>query len=318
MNKIVVAGSGTFGTAVAERLSWNENSEVYIHSIEEEVIRDINENHQNSKYFPAKFLNTKITATADDGVFEDADAIMLVIPSKAIVPFSEKIKAHTKKNPLIINLAKGMSDTGAFITEDIPFERTASMKGPTFAIETINGYPTSFTFGGRKKDFEYFKKTFLPNTGFTLDYSSDVRAVELLSILKNMYAIAIGVVSGKYGSPNVDFLVYTKAVNEMRLLLRLYGCDENAIYRYCGIGDLGLTALNDLSRNRTLGMLIGKGFALDEKNNATTIEGQRTIKLIGEKTRAEHVEKNFPLIQGLYTLLYEDGKLNDYLLKALE
>lgn len=318
MNKIVVAGSGTFGTAIAERLTWNDKNRVFIHSIEDDVIEDINENHQNSKYFPAKFLSSKIKATADDNIFEDADVIMLVIPSKAIVPFSEKIKPHTKKNPLVVNLAKGMSDKGEFITEDIPFDRTASMKGPSFAIETINGYPTSFTFGGGRRDFEYFKSTILPNTGFTLDYSSDVRAVELMSILKNMYAIAIGVVSGKYGSPNVDFLVYTKAANEMRALLRLYGCDENVIFKYCGIGDLGLTALNDLSRNRTLGMLLGKGFALDEKNNATTIEGERTIKLIGEKTKKEGVEKDFPLIQGLYTFLYEDGKLNDYLIKALE
>ena len=318
MTNIVVAGAGVFGTAIAERLAWNWDNLVTIHTIEPDVEEDITKNHQNSKYFPTKFMNYKIKATMDDKVFKAADVIMLVLPSKAIVPFSERIKKNTAKNPLIVNLAKGMSDQGAFITEDIPFERTASMKGPSFAIETINGFPTSFTFGGKFDDYTYFKDTVLPHTGFTLDYSPDVRGVELLSILKNMYAIAIGLVSGKYDSPNVDFQLYTKAVNEMRKLLDLFECEQETIFRYCGIGDLGLTALNDLSRNRTLGILLGKGFALDQQNNATTIEGPRTIKLIGEITRENGREEDFPLVQNLYRLIYEKGTLNEYFINVLK
>ncbi|MGN1163282.1 MAG: NAD(P)H-dependent glycerol-3-phosphate dehydrogenase, partial [Candidatus Ornithospirochaeta sp.] len=256
MNEIVVAGAGVFGTSVAERLAWNRNNHVTLHTIETDVMEDINKNHQNTKYFPTKFLNPGITATDDDSVFENAETVMLVLPSSVIVPFSKRIQDKARKNPLIVNLAKGMSDSGAFITEDIPFSRRASMKGPSFAIETMNGFPTSFTFGGEKEDFLYFRDEVLPHTGFTLDWTEDTRSVELCSILKNMYAIAIGLVSGKYGSPNVDFLVYTKAVREMRKLLEMYGCSPDTIFCYCGLGDLGLTALNDLSRNRTFGMLI--------------------------------------------------------------
>jgi glycerol-3-phosphate dehydrogenase (NAD(P)+) len=319
MNRIVVAGGGVFGTSVAERLTWNRNNNVTIHTIEEDVERDINTNHQNTKYFPTKFLSPRLTATMDDSVFEGADVILLVLPSRVIVPFSERIRKHTTGNPLIVNLAKGMSDEGAFITEDIPFSRRASMKGPSFAIETMNGFPTSFTFGGEKSDYEYFRDNVLPHTGFTLDWTEDTRSVELCSILKNMYAIAIGLVSGKYGSPNVDFLVYTKAVREMRKLLRLYSCSEETIFCYCGLGDLGLTALNDLSRNRTFGMLIGKGFLFnEEKNAATVIEGKRTISIIAKKVKEEGIEDEFPLVTNLYHLLYEDGKLNDYYVAALK
>ncbi len=319
MNKIVVAGGGVFGTSVAERLTWNRNNSVTIHTIEEDVCRDITENHQNTKYFPTKFLSPSLEATTDDRVFGNADVILLVLPSNVIVPFSRRIAAHTKGDPLIVNLAKGMSDEGAFITEDIPFKRRASMKGPSFAIETMNGFPTSFTFGGEKADYEYFRNTILPHTGFTLDWTRDTRSVELCSILKNMYAIAIGLVSGKYGSPNVDFLVYTKAVGEMRKLLRLYSCSEETIFCYCGLGDLGLTALNDLSRNRTFGMLIGKGFLFnEEKNAATVIEGKRTISIISRKIRQEGLEEEFPLVTSLHHLLYEDGKINDYFVAVLK
>ena len=317
MNKIVIAGAGTFGTSVAERLAWNLNNRVYLHTIETEVAADIEENHKNSKYFPTRFINQSIHATTSYDVFSDADVIMLVIPSKAIVSFSLEMKKHTKREPLVINLAKGMSDDGAFITEKIPFTRTASMKGPSFAIETLNGFPTAFTFGGKRDDYKYFKSEVLPHTGFSLDYSKDVRAVELASILKNMYAIAIGLVSGRYNSPNVDFLVYTKAVNEMRQLLNLFSCDEETIFRYCGIGDLGLTSLNDLSRNRTFGMLIGKGFSYDEKSGATVIEGKRTIRLIGEIVAKNKREEEFPLVMSLYKLMYESSSLNDYITAAL-
>ena len=158
MNNIVVAGGGVFGTSISERLAWNSNNNVVIHSVEEDVVESINTEHKNKKYFPTRFLNRSLKATTDYKVFEDADEIFLVIPSKAIVPFSKEIKKYiTKKDPLVINLAKGMSDDGAFITEKIPFNRTASMKGPSFAIEVLNGFPTAFTFGGSQVDFDHVK-----------------------------------------------------------------------------------------------------------------------------------------------------------------
>jgi glycerol-3-phosphate dehydrogenase (NAD(P)+) len=299
---------------MAERLSWNTNNTVILWSIEEDVVEDINKNHRNTKYFPTHFLNTSIRATGDKKVFQAADCVLLVIPSKAIVSFTEEIKNMTKDTCMVINLAKGMSDDGAFITEQIPFLRTASMKGPTFAIEVLHGLPTSFTFGGKREDYLELKETILKGTGLYLDYTDDIRSVELMSILKNMYAIAIGLVSGRFNSPNVDFLIYTKAVGEMRKFLSLFDCSTETIFCYCGLGDLGLTSLNDLSRNRTLGLLMGKGFSLEYSGNSSTvIEGSRTVKLMGEITREKQVEQDFPLVQALYRLMYEGESLNDYM-----
>ena len=311
---IVIAGAGVFGTAMAERLSWNTTNTVILWSIEEDVVEDINKNHRNTKYFPTHFLNTSIRATSDKQIFRSADCILLVIPSKAIVSFTQEIKPLTKDDCLVINLAKGMSDDGAFITEQIPFTHTASMKGPTFAIEVLHGLPSSFTFGGTREDYRTFKENILKDTGLYLDYTNDIRSVELMSILKNMYAIAIGLVSGRFNSPNVDFLIYTKAVSEMRRFLSLFGCSTETIFCYCGIGDLGLTSLNDLSRNRTLGLLMGKGFPIDSgKSSSTVIEGSRTVKLMGEMTRDKGIQEEFPLVQALYRLMYEGETLNDYM-----
>lgn len=317
-NRIVVAGGGVFGTSIAERLAWNTDNQVVIHSIEKDVVATINAQHRNVKYFPTRFLNRAITATDDYEVFRDAECIFLVIPSKAIVSFSEEVRRHVgDRQPLMVNLAKGMSDDGAFITEKIPFAHTASMKGPSFAIEVLNGIPTAFTFGGEETDYRYVKDRIFPGTSLMLDHTHDVRGVELTSILKNMYAIAIGLVAGRYSSPNVEFLVYTKAVNEMRRFLSLYGCDSETIFRYCAIGDLGLTGLNDLSRNRTLGMLIGKGFDYSTGNTATLVEGHRTIRLFGETTRERGIADQFPIVQALYRLMYEGSSLNDYIMSVV-
>ena len=97
----------------------------------------------------------------------------------------------------------------------------------------------------------------------------------------------------------------------------MFECDEETIFRYCAIGDLGLTGLNDLSRNRTLGMLIGKGFDYSTGNTATLVEGHRTIRLLGELTREKGVDKDYPIVQALYRLMYEGASLNDYILSVI-
>ncbi len=309
---IIIAGSGVFGTAIAERLAWNRENKVLIYSRDENVVNEINLDHKNSKSFSTRYINKRIKAFNDLSLFNRADCIFLAIPSKAILSFCERIKNIVKKDTLIINLAKGMSDQGAFITEKLPFSKKASLKGPTFAIELLNGFPSAFTFGGEKKDFSFLKKEILKNTAITLDYTEDIRAVELLSILKNMYAIAIGLVSGRYNSPNVDFLIYTKSVNEMRKFLTLFNCDNSTIFKYCGMGDLGLTSLNDLSRNRTLGLLVGKGFIQDNKST-TVIEGYRTIKLMYDTTLENNVSSEYPIVNALYKLMYKEEDLTEYI-----
>ncbi|WP_422479529.1 NAD(P)H-dependent glycerol-3-phosphate dehydrogenase [Pleomorphochaeta sp. DL1XJH-081] len=312
---IVVAGAGVFGTALAQRLSWNEENAITLYTIEEDVINDINTRHQNTKYFPGRHIHTDIVASGDIACTYNADVLFLAIPSKVIETFCSTIHPHAKKDILVVNLSKGLAEDGSFLTEQIPFRRTGTLKGPTFAVEVMNGDPSGMTFGGTSEDFSYMREV-LKETGITLDHSEDIRAVEFLSVLKNMYAIAIGIVSGRYNSPNVDFLLMTKAVGEMRRMLVLYGCEEKTIFNYCGLGDLGLTALNDLSRNRTLGLLIGKGFSNNPKST-TVIEGLRTIKLLGELVQEKGIEDDFVVLKSLYSLIYRNTSLNDYYLAVL-
>jgi glycerol-3-phosphate dehydrogenase (NAD(P)+) len=316
MNSIVIAGAGVFGTAFAERLAGNPDNDITLYTIEQDVVEDINLRHQNSTYFPGRHIRKEIRATDDIRCTYDADYLFLVIPSKVIEGFSKSLVGKMRSDTLVVNMAKGFANDGQFLTEVIPFERVGSMKGPTFAIEVLNGVPTAMTYGGRRDDYLQLKDDVLRDIGLVTDFTEDMRGAELLSILKNMYAIAIGIISGRYNSPNVDFILMTKAVNEMKDLLELYGCREQTIFRYCGLGDLGLTALNDLSRNRTLGLLIGKGFS-DDPSSGIVLEGMKTIKLMGELVLKKGLEKQFPVLHALYDFMYKHKEINRYIISVL-
>ena len=283
MKKISIIGAGSYGTALAERLSWNDDNQVVLFSIENDVVESINKTHINEKYFPGRRLSPTIRASGSYNCLEDSDVVLIAIPSCAVESVVESCVPHIRNECLVVNLAKGIALDGGVLFTHFPFKRSATLKGPTFAIELFNGLPSALTLSSyNEADFELMK-TIFSKSNINLDYTTDVFGVEYVSVLKNVYAIVIGILSGRYNSPNVDFILLTKALNEIREFLKLTGCSPDTILKYCGIGDLGLTALNDLSRNRTLGLLIGKGFLGNTSKSSVVAEGLRSVKIMAEK-----------------------------------
>jgi glycerol-3-phosphate dehydrogenase (NAD(P)+) len=140
----------------------------------------------------------------------------------------------------------------------------------------------------------------IQGTALHLDYTTDIRGVEALSVLKNIYALVLGVVDAKYNSPNTRFMILTKAFSETRGLLKSLGGADDTLFLACGFGDLCMTSLNDLSRNRTLGLLIGKGFfSVDYKSNSVILEGLNAIEMFHDLIE-EDVLKELPLFNKLY------------------
>ena len=156
------------------------------------------------------------------------------------------------------------------------------MKGPTFSSELINNSHSIFTLGLDSKSQYHIIDSVIKNTNIHIDYTTDIKGVELLSVLKNIYAIIIGIVDAKHNSPNTRFMILTKSFSEIKIILNTLGGREDTLFLASGFGDLGLTSLNDLSRNRTLGLLIGKGFYNSGKNKGVVLEGVKTIEFINE------------------------------------
>ncbi len=317
LEQIHFAGGGSIATALAMSLANGGRREIVLVSEEIEVVNDINSSHFNRKYFPGVRLKPNIFATNDISSFKNAKVIFIAIPSVAVVDYLEKHRGMIPDTAIIVNLAKGFSKDRETIAGSLQKRfpnPVCTLKGPSFAREIINNLPTGLTLGYRQDaDKKVIKKLF-HESNVTLDFSHDIIGVELLSILKNIYAIAIGIVDAHFNSPNLRSLVLTKAFNEMRSVLIAFGGKKKTMFRYCGFGDFILTSLNDLSRNRTLGLIIGKGFFSETISEDVVLEGKIAVNIFCEEIHLKsNLISDFPIINELYKVFNEPYKIQDFI-----
>ena len=307
---IVFIGSGAISTSIANVLCLKQKYDITLLSIEKDVVDSINNIHINNKYFPQIRLDHGLKASMDKSILSKADIIFIGIPSNMVVGYIEQHKWLINTNSLIVNLAKGFGPDHKTIVQALSKvvpNQIFSMKGPSFAREIIMNMPTGLTLVSKKdKNFTLFGNIF-KETSIYLDYSTDVVGVELASILKNIYAIIVGIVDAHFDSPNLRSLVLTNAINEIKYLLSRFGGKEETMFNYCGFGDFSLTALNDLSRNRTLGLLIGKGFFTSDISEKVTLEGKIAVNVfIEEIAKKRHIKTKKLMMKELYRVFNDD------------
>jgi glycerol-3-phosphate dehydrogenase (NAD(P)+) len=159
----------------------------------------------------------------------------------------------------------------------------------------------------QRSQFDILSQLF-KKTNIFLDSTKDIKGVEILSVVKNIYALFIGIIDAKYNSHNTRFMFMTKVFSEIRMLNKYFGGNENTLFLSCGLGDACLTSLNDLSRNRTLGLLIGKGFyESNSKDNTVVIEGLNSINTIYSLID-KNLIINFPILSKLHFYLNSDER----------
>ena len=300
---ILVLGAGTFGTAIANELAINKKNNVILFSRSQDKVREINQNSTNQNFFPNKRLTKELTATSDINDIKYIDIIFIALPSSKIIDTLFSIKHNLKKDVLIINLSKGLYKDGITIVESIKkkidIKNVITLKGPSFAVEIMEHAETLLTLGySTSNQYRMVIKT-IKNTSLNIDSTKDILGVEVLSVLKNIYALFIGVIDAKYDSPNTRFMFLTKAFSEIRIILKFLGGKEETLFLGCGFGDLCLTSLNDLSRNRTLGLLIGKDFFnFNDNSNNTILEGVRAIMIMNNLLPKE-LKRSLPIFNKL-------------------
>jgi glycerol-3-phosphate dehydrogenase (NAD(P)+) len=304
---ILVLGAGIFGTAIANELSVNKDNNVILFSRNQDKVDEINKFHTNKSCFPNKHLTNSLLASSDNKDIKNADVIFIALPSSVIIENLDSLRSFFCENVLIVNLSKGLFSDGITIVDSIKktlnTDNVVALKGPSFAVEVMEHADTLLTLGYTTHEQYEIIKLIVKDTALHIDRTTDIRGVEVLSVLKNIYALVLGVIDAKYNSPNTRFMILTKAFSEIRILLRSLGGSEDTLFLACGFGDLCLTSLNDLSRNRTLGLLIGKGFfSADYKSNSVILEGLNAIdmlhQLVDDKTN-----KDMPIFNKLYSFI---------------
>ena len=310
---IIVFGAGTFGTAIAKALSSNNKNNVLLCSENQSKVNEINTFNTNKSCFPNKHLPISVRATNNNDDLYYADVIFIAYPSNIVIDKIQKFYKKFKNNVLIVNLSKGLLEGGTTVVECIKKEfnlkNIVTLKGPSFAIELMDYANTLLTLGYTTQDQLNTISEIIKNSVLHIDFTNDIRGVEILSSLKNIYAIFLGIVDAKYNSSNTRFMILTKAFSEVRLILKELGGCESTLFLSCGFGDLCLTSLNDLSRNRTLGLLIGKEFYNEDyKSNSVILEGLNAINMVYQLVDSKIIVE-LPILAKLFD--YFSGKTNE-------
>ena len=308
MKKIAIIGSGSWGTALGVCLARNGN-EVKIWSFSEEEKRSINE-ERKCIFLPKANIPDNIICSSDfNEVLEGAEIILHVTPSKFVRSTLKQYKDLVKKDQLFIMCSKGFeAETNLtldkVIEEELPDVRYGILSGPSHAEEVSIGIPTALVIASKdeelkEKVIEVFKSNII-----RMYTSKDIKGVELGGALKNIIAFCAGIGVGLELGDNTFAALLTRGLVEIARLGTAMGGEVKTFYGLTGLGDLIVTCGSEHSRNRSAGVMIGKGFSIEEtrKEIGMTIESVDNIDVAYELSKIYNVE--MPIVHAVYDVLY--------------
>lgn len=312
--KIGVVGGGSWGTALADLLA-SKGYKIDLWVFEEEVKDQIVESNQNKVFLSGFKLSTNLRPSNDIAdVVSDKNLVLVVVPSHVMRVTTQQMERYLSKDAMIVSASKGIENTthltmtgvlGETLPE-IPEQRVAVLSGPSFAREVAKQFPTVVTIASKNIEYAGLVQKVFATPHFRVYTSDDVIGVELGGSLKNVIAIAAGVVDGLGLGLNTRAALITRGMTEMRRLGLKLGANARTFTGLAGFGDLILTCTGDLSRNHTVGKKIGEGETLKEilTDMRMVAEGVKTAKSAYNLSRKLGVD--MPISHEVYRILYEN------------
>lgn len=277
---LAVLGAGSFGTAIATALARGGNRVTMLTRTPEQAA-EINAGG-NPRFFPGHTLNPLIDATADLSAVIGADMLFLAFPSKVMDDYAARIGREARAGATVVNLIKGLHP-GRFtfarlFAELAPDKAYVALKGPTFSRPLFLGEWSGMTCGADDPaQGRAVTDLFGGGGALAIDTVDSAASVDIASALKNVYAIALGLVGSTGPSENTTYLAATLVIKELRRVLDSLGCVPDVLWSFAGVGDILLTGLCDTSRNRTIGLMMGKGIPIDFVRSDFVAEGVRAV-----------------------------------------
>jgi glycerol-3-phosphate dehydrogenase (NAD(P)+) len=272
MKRIAVIGAGSWGTALAATLAGNGHR-VTLWAYEPEVVESIRTQHENALFMPGLKVPSSIVATADLGeALEGAEIVLTVMPSHICGPLYGKMLAYLQPEMTFVSATKGidtdhlmrMSEVIDSVVGRRFAPRLCALSGPSFAREVLRGDPTAVVVASRDREAARLVQREFSSRTLRLYTSTDVVGVEIGGAVKNIIAIAAGVIDGLGLGHNPTAALITRGLVEMSRLACACGGKRETLAGLAGMGDLVLTCTGSLSRNRTVGVELGKGRKLAE------------------------------------------------------
>lgn len=293
---IGVLGLGNFGTALAQHLA-SRGFRVCAWTLSEALVTSINSSHRHNEYLQDVELHSAIIATTNiQEVLDSCGTILLVLPSAALPEVLPGLSIAPET--LLISCVKGLvgdsleTPLQAIARYLSPCPRLAVLSGPSFARDIVKGLPCGLVAASSEEADALEVARLLSNTFMKVYHSTDPLGVELGGILKNVIALAVGIADGLGHGDSARAGLITRGLAEMTRLAAAMGARKRTLSGLSGMGDLVLTATCDTSRNRTVGLRLGKGESLDHiiATLGSTAEGVRTapfVKALADKYAVE-------------------------------
>lgn len=310
---IGVIGGGAWGTALALLLA-DKGFEVSLWLYEQDLAKETSRTRENRVYLPGFPLpaNILVTSSLEDAV-RGRSFILSVVPSHTVRTVSAQFAPHLAPDAVIINASKGIEiDTlqpmAEVLKDTLPRRfhgRLCFLSGPSFAKEVAKKLPTAVALASADLAAAQLAQQVLSTPYFRVYTNQDVVGVEIGGSVKNVVAIAAGVLEGLGFGHNTMAALITRGLAEMTRLGLALGADPRTFSGLAGMGDLVLTCTGGLSRNRTLGTRLGKGEKFSDiiQGMQTVAEGVKTAKATRELARKQGVD--MPVVEEVYRIIYE-------------
>lgn len=323
--KIGILGSGSWGTALGNVLADNGH-EVLIWGRKLDEVVDIHLHGYNEAYFPGVKLNESLDATTDINKLNDADVMLLAVPTGAVEEVSEQLNGLLTKPTLIINVAKGfhplthelLMDVIKRVVDEDKRSAVVSLIGPSHAEEVVEKGLT--VVNAVSDDIEAAKtiQNLFSNNYFRVYTNTDTIGAQVGVAIKNIIAVASGVLAGLGMGDNAKAALMTRGLAEMTRYGVSMGAKPETFLGLCGVGDLIVTCTSVHSRNYQAGYSIGKNNSAKHffDNNSKTVEGVFAAKVVHEVAKEKNI--SMPITEQVYLVVYEGKNPIDAITDLME
>ncbi len=294
--KVGILGCGAYGIALSSILSKN-NIDVSIWTHNEIKVKELNKTRRSNKLSEYTIPNTtKITSNMNECVL-DKDLVVIAVPAFAFEETVKKLVKYLKKKTYVLIATKGIQQNTCMFLNDV-FEKYSKNKyaiisGPTFADDIIKDAPIGMSLATKYNKIEDVVNSCFASNKVKFRRTRDVVGVEICASVKNVMAIASGILEGMGVTDSTRALFLTESLNDIKELIHALGGKKNTILSFAGFGDILMTCTSKTSRNFSFGYLIGQGASkekIDEYIENTTIEGLYTLKSIHKLVRKKKVK----------------------------
>ena len=322
MAEIGVIGAGSWGTALAVVLAHNGH-QVTVWSILEEEVEMLTREHEHKDKLPDVRIPETVTVTTDlKTAAEGKEMVVLAVPSPFTRSTAHNLAEFITEGQLIVIVSKGIEEStlmiqSEIVEQEIPQADVAVMSGPSHAEEVGRGLPTTVVAGAHTKQSAEQVQTFFMNEVFRVYTSPDMLGIELGASLKNVIALAAGMADGLGYGDNTKAALITRGIKEISRLGVAMGANTETLNGLSGIGDLIVTCASRHSRNRKAGMLIGRGYSMQQAMDEVKMVVEGVYSAKAAIALAKKYEINMPIIEQVNAVLFENQPAKDAVMELM-